>query len=146
MNHGFDSQIWKSVNTIVNNRLFSKFLEPVRYLSLDGTLYEIPVFQPTDYGSIPEIFWGAPLFLNPYGWYCLSVSGHDSAYQNLLLVVSANGSKQLARLTRDKCDALLNEMMHSQKPNPTLLESAQMRAIIEGLTIGGWHAFKSDRE
>jgi hypothetical protein len=120
-------------------------LKPVDYFSLDGTLYRIPAYQPTDYASTPPEVWGAPFFLIPYGWYCLSVAGHDSAYQNLLLVVHMDGSVTLANLTEEKSNALLLEMMQSLKPQPTLEEKAQMDEIYRGVTIGGWHAYKEDR-
>jgi Protein of unknown function (DUF1353) len=123
----------------------SKLLKPVDYFANDGTQYRIPLAQPTDFASIPQEFWGAPLFLIPYGWYSLPAAGHDSAYQNLLLKVNADGSTALANLTEDQSNDLLLEMMQAMKPNPTTFEKLQMSAIYHGVTIGGWHAFKVDR-
>jgi hypothetical protein len=145
----FSSQDWQSYNAIdANGRLISKVLKPVFYLSLDGTLYEIPPFQPTDYASAPPALWGPPLFLIPYGWWSLPALGHDSAFQNSLLAVNSDGLKHLAfpgADTEGACNVLLLEMMKAIKPNPTTFEKLQMDAIYEGVTIGGWHAFKEDR-
>lgn len=144
--NGFTTQDWKTINAIdAEGRLISKFLEPVDYLAKDGTRYRIPAYQPTDYASVPPLFWGAPLLLIPYGWWSLPASLHDAAYQNLLLVVPTYGTTRLAGLDRSECDALLCESMASIKPAATVFEKAQMDAIYEGVTIGGWHAFKEDR-
>ena len=145
MEYGFTSQDWETINTIVNNRLFSKSLKPTYYMAKDGTLYLIPAFDPTDYASIPPELWGPPLFLIPYGWYCQAVRLHDCAYGNRLLIVQTDGTTHLADLSRAESDGLLREAMESLKPNPTLEEKAQTEAIYDGVTVGGWHAFKEDR-
>ena len=74
--------------------------------------------------------------------------GHDAAFKNLLLVVNSDGSKQKAfpgADTEGACNVLLLEMMQAIKPNPTVFEKAQMDAIYEGVTVGGFHSFKEDR-
>lgn len=142
----FSTQDWESINGIdANGRLISKLLKPVFYFSLLGDLFEIPPFQPTDYASAPATLWGAPLYLIPYGWWSLSAVGHDSGFQNLLIRLLPDGTKPPANLTEPQCNDLLDEMMKVIKPNPTLFEKAQMDAIYEGVTIGGWHAYKQDR-
>lgn len=124
----------------------SKFLKPVGFISKSGRHFQIPFCQPTDFASIPSAFWGAPLFLIPFGWWCLPAGIHDSAFQNLLEEVMPDGTIQLAKIqTEAECNDLILEAMQSIKPNPTIFEKAQMDAIYEGVTLGGWHAFKQDR-
>ena len=123
----------------------SRLLQAVDYVAQDGTHYRIPFAQPTDFASIPPALWGPPLFLIPYGWYSLPAVGHDALYQNLMLVVYPDGSTSLANRTEQQSNDLLLEMMHVIRPIPTEFEKLQMDAIYEGVTIGGWHAFKQDR-
>ena len=143
---GFTCQDWESINTIISEgRMVSKFLQPSDYFSKNGVHYQIPFAQYTDYGSTPKAVWGAPLFLIPYGWWSLPTVGHDSGYQNTLLIVNPDGTTKLANLAKQECDDLLLEMMQSIKPTPTEFEKLQMEAIYHGVCIGGWHAFKEDR-
>ena len=123
----------------------SKLLKPIDYVSRAGVQYRIPFCTPTDFASTPKAVWGFPLYLIPTGWWAIPAVGHDAAFKNLLLVVNADGSTALANLTEQASNDLLREMMQAVKPNPTLLESSQMKAIFEGVTVGGWHAFKEDR-
>jgi hypothetical protein len=124
----------------------SMFLKPIRYADRAGRLFEIPYCQPTDFASIPKEFWGAPLFLIPFGWYSIPAGGHDALFQNTMRIVNADGTTQRALIkSESECNDLLLEMMQSIKPNPTIFEKMQMDAIYEGVTIGGWHAFKADR-
>jgi len=143
MEHGFktvDFEVICSTDFSV-----SKLLKAVDYMAVDGTVYRIPFCQPTDFASIPKEFWGAPLFLIPYGWWSLPAAGHDALFQNLMLIVNADGTTRLANLPEDKCNALLLEMMQAIKPNPTEFEKLQMDAIIKGVVDFGWHAYKQDR-
>jgi len=123
----------------------SRLLKSVDYVALDGTQYRIPFAQPTDFASIPQALWGPPLLLIPYGWYSLPAAGHDALYQNLMLVVAADGSTSLANRTEQQSNDLLLEMMRAIKPSPTDFESLQMHAIYDGVAVGGWHAYKQDR-
>lgn len=120
-------------------------MKPIRYQSASGKLFEIPYAAPTDFASTPAMTWGAPLFLIPTGWWAIPAMGHDSAFRNILLVVNSDGSKQIANLTEQESNDLLLEMMCSIKPNPTTFEQLQKHSIYEGVTLGGWHAYKSDR-
>jgi hypothetical protein len=124
----------------------SKLLESVRYTSVSGVVYEIPQYQQTDFASTPSAIWGAPLFLIPTGWWAIPTLAHDAAFRNTLLVVNQDGTTTLANLTEKESNDLLFEMMQAIKPNPTFFEIAQRDAIYTGVTIGGWHAFKEDRE
>jgi hypothetical protein len=142
---GFSTQDWQSYNCInAENRLVSKFLKPVDYWAADGTQYRI-VGAMTDYASTPPEVWGPPFFLIPYGWWSLPAAGHDDAFQNRLLIVQTDGTTHLADLTERESNDLLDEMMQAIKPNPTVFEKAQMDAIYEGVTIGGFHSYKVDR-
>ena len=143
----FSTQDWETINAIdAQGRLIANLLKPVFYLSQDSeSLYELPAFAPTDYASVPQELWGAPLFLIPYGWWSLPAFGHDTGFQNKLLKLLPGGSKALARLTEPQCNDLILEMMNAIKPSPTAFEKLQRDAIYEGVTIGGWHAFKEDR-
>jgi hypothetical protein len=143
----FSTQDWESINAIdANGRLISKLIKPVLFLTSDGRLFEIPDHQPTDYASAPPILWGAPLYLIPYGWWSLPAAGHDSAFQNLLLEhFDDSPISYRAKLTENQCNDLLDEMMDAIKPNPTPFEILQRDAIVSGVTLGGWHAFKEDR-
>lgn len=143
MNHGFSTVDFETISCIDYSA--SKLLKAIRYHAKDGTIYEIPQYQPTDFASIPKIAWGFPLYLIPTGWYSIPVIGHDSAFQNLLLKVLPDGSKVLANLSEFQCNDLLLEMMQSIKPNATTFERAQMDAIYTGVTIGGYHSYKEDR-
>ena len=143
MQNGFSTQLVKII--FATDLSCAKALEPMRYQSFDGTVYEIPYCQPTDFASTPPLTWGPPLYLIPTGWWAIPAMGHDAAFQNTLLVVNEDGSKTKANLTEQQCNALFLEMMQAIKPNPTLFEKLQMEAIYEGVTIGGWHAFKEDR-
>jgi hypothetical protein len=146
MEHGFSTQLVEII--FASDLSCAKLLQPVRFQSSDGRLYEIPYACPTDFASTPPATWGAPLFLIPTGWWAIPAMGHDAAFKNLLLVVNADGSKQRAfpgAGTEGACNALLLEMMQAIKPNPTVFEKAQMDAIYEGVTIGGFHSYKVDR-
>ena len=149
MQPGFSTVDWESWNTVgADNQVISKITSRPRFQSKDGRLYELSYCATTDYASTPAEVWGAPLFLTKTGWWSLPSAFHDNAFQNLLLVVNADGSTQLAfpgKDTEGACNLLMMEMMQSIKPNPTLFEKAQMDAIYAGVTIGGWHAFKNDR-
>ena len=123
----------------------AKTLQAIRWISPDGITYEFPQFQPTDFASTPKEVWGFPLYLIPTGWWAIPALGHDSFFQNLALVVNLDGTKQLANLTEAMSNQRLLEMMQSIKPNPTIFEKTQMDAIFEGVTLGGWHAYKQDR-
>lgn len=140
---GFVNTQWKTIN-LGDFRNF-ELLQDEDYIARDGTHYRLPAFAPSDLASVPPIFWGAPLFLIPCGWYARPAYGHDCAFKNNLLLVNGNGTSQRANLTEKASNALLLEMMESVKPNPTLFEIAQRDAIYEGVTIGGWHAYKEDR-
>lgn len=152
MTPGFNTQMVKIIFDL--DLSTAKTLEPVRYTDLDGTVYEIPVYQPTDFASTPKAVWGAPLFLIPTGWWTIPCLGHDAAYQNTLLIVEVgvqasacveSETRRLANLTEKQSNDLLNRMMAAVKPSPTEFERLQMAAIYEGVTIGGWYAFKEDR-
>lgn len=123
----------------------AKLMKPIRFQSKSGKLFEIPYASSTDFASTPSITWGAPLFLIPTGWWAIPAQGHDAAYKNILLLVNADGSKVLANLSESDSNDLLLEMMQAIKPHPTVFESMQMQAIYEGVTVGGWHAYKLDR-
>lgn len=140
---GFSTQLVKII--FATDLSCAKFLEPVWYTSLNGDVYEIPLYLQTDFASTPPVTWGAPLFLIPTGWWAVPAAGHDSAFQNTLLVVNQDGTKTLANLTEQECNDLLMEMMDAIKPNPTLFEIAQRDAIYIGCTIGGFHSYKVDR-
>lgn len=123
----------------------AKVLKHVDFWSKNGVHYRIPDYQPTDFASTPPATWGPPLFLIPTGWWAVPVIGHDSAFQNLLLVVNPDGTTRLANLSEQDCNDLLLEMMQAIKPNPTTFERLQMDAIYQGVTQFGWHAYKQDR-
>ena len=143
---GFTRQDWTSINTIgAEGRLISKILSAPDYIAKDGTIYRLPPAQPTDYASVPKEFWGPLLFLIPYGWWSLPAVFHDGAYANLLLIVMPDGTTKIANLSKEQCDDLLLEMMQSLAPTPTVDEKAQMDAIVTGVRLGGWKAFKDDR-
>lgn len=122
-----------------------KLLKPVRYGALDGTVYELPQYAPSDLASTPDGIWGPPLYLPPCGWYGPAVYGHDCGYQNTLLIVNPDGTTRRANLNREQCDALCREMLQWLRPNPTVRERVQIKAIYDGVALGGWHAFKEDR-
>lgn len=122
-----------------------KLLKSVDYGALDGKVYRLPAFAGSDLASTPPAVWGPPLYLPPCNWYGPAVYGHDCGYQDTLVIVQEDGTTRKAALTKEQCDALCLEMMHALKPNPTALESAQMQAIYDGVSLGGWHAFKEDR-
>jgi len=122
-----------------------KLIKPVDYISKSGMHYRIPIGASTDFASVPKELWGALLFLIPTGWYSLPAELHDSAYQNTLQVIDGQCNIMIANLNEQESNDLLLEAMQSIKPQPTLFEKAQMDAIYEGVTIGGWHAFKEDR-
>jgi Protein of unknown function (DUF1353) len=128
----------------------AKLLKSVDYVARDGMRYRAPYMAATDFASVPDEFWGAPLFLIPTGWYALPALFHDCAYRNDLLKESgadlSSGGWVTANLMKQQCDDLLCEMMQAIKPAPTDLERLQMQAIHQGLVLGGWHAFRSDRE
>ena len=143
MEYGFTSTI---AEVIFNGDMsVAKFLKAPDYISRDGQHYRLPYCQPTDFASTPKSTWGFPLFLIPTGWWSIPAGFHDSAFQNLLLVVNPDGSTSLADLPESKCNDLLLEMMQAVKPNPTLLEKSQMNSIYAGVTLGGWHAYRQDR-
>ncbi len=144
MQTGFSTQM---IELAFNGDLScAKTLSPVDYVTRDGRRFRIPKFQNTDFASTPKAVWGFPLFLIPTGWWSIPAIGHDAAFQNTLLAVHLDGSVTLANLTEAQCNDLLCEMMCAIKPNQTLFETSQMRAIYEGVTLGGWHAFKEDRQ
>ena len=130
---------------VVTDFTLFKLFEAVEYLASDGKRYRLPVGAGSDVASTPPATWGPPLFLTPCGWYGPAVYGHDCGYQNTLEVWQ-DGGWRLAALSKADCDALCLEMMKSLKPVRTLLEEAQMRAIYDGVSFGGWHAFKEDRK
>lgn len=123
----------------------AKSLKPIRFTRRDGTVLEIPQYQPTDFASTPPSTWGYPLLLIPTGWWAIPAFGHDSAFQNTLLLVNPDGSKTLVNYTEAQSNDLLLEMMDAIKPNPTLFEKSQREAIFSGVSIFGWHAYKQDR-
>lgn len=146
MKPGFQNNDWSTMES-GDFRNF-KLLKAERYLARDGTLYELPQYAPSDLASVPPEFWGAPLFLTPFGWYAHPAYLHDCGFQNTLLVVTqSNGCeiKVKAALTEAKCNALILEAMQLLKPEPSVLEAAQMKAIYEGVALFGWHAFNEDR-
>jgi hypothetical protein len=143
MSFGFSSVDFETIQCI--DYSVSKLVKPVDYVARDGTHYRIPYAQPTDFASIPKVLWGPPLYLIPTGWWSLPCVLHDSSFKNMLLVVNADGSTQLAGLNEQQCNDLLLEAMQSIKPNPTEFEQLQMDAIYEGVSIGGSHAFNDDR-
>ena len=130
--------------TVSDFRNFA-LLEDVGYGALDGTNYILTKGAQSDLASTPPEVWGLPLFLIPNGWYALPAFGHDCAYRNTLFILEPDGMRSVANLPKDKCDQLLLEMMQTLKPNPTPAEEAQMKAIYEGVALGGWHAYKTDR-
>lgn len=127
----------------------AKTLAPVRFTDTDGAIYEVPACQPTDFASTPPTTWGFPLYLIPTGWWAIPALFHDSAFQNLLRIIRSHldGSESWipANLTEQESNDLLKRMMQTIKPTPTLHERLQLDAIYEGVTLGGWHAFKEDR-
>ena len=126
----------------------AKLLKPIWYRAKDGTLYELPYAQSTDFASTPKATWGFPLFLIPTGWWAIPAFFHDAAFRGTLVIIGENGARSLAFPNKDdeqKANELLLEIMQWLKPNANLLESAQMHAIYEGVAIGGWHAWKEDR-
>lgn len=143
MESGFSTQM---VEIIFSTDLScAKFLKFVDFIAPDGTHYRIPAFQPTDFGSIPKLLWGPPLYLIPTGWWTIPCAGHDAAFQNTLQIVNADGSIKLASLTEAQANTLLKEMMQAIKPYPNAFELTQMNAIYEGVKWGGASAFAADR-
>jgi hypothetical protein len=120
-------------------RIFDN-LEPVYYLSNDGTLYQIPKNATSDLASIPRELWS---LLPPAGTtgaeYALAAFGHDSAYRNTLLLW--NGSAWvLATLEKPDCDLLLREMMIACQVPEDVVDT-----IYEAVRLGGAGSFKDDR-
>jgi hypothetical protein len=140
---GFSTQLIKII--FATDLSCAKLLESVRYTSFNGTVYEVPRYQATDFASTPPETWGAPLFLIPTGWWAIPTLSHDAAFQNTLLVDNQDGTTSVANLTESQSNDLLLEMMKAIKPNPTLFEIAQRDAIVAGVTLFGWHSYKQDR-
>lgn len=127
----------------------AKVLKPLLFRDLDGTLYEVPAYAPTDFASTPKAVWGFPLFLIPTGWWSIAAIFHDAAFRGLLQIVGPDGARTQAfpaATDMQKANDLFCRIMKSIKPNPTLMETSQLRAIYEGVTLGGWHAWKEDRQ
>jgi hypothetical protein len=126
----------------------TKLLKSIQYTADDGSVYECPQYQPTDFASTPKATWGLPLFLIPTGWWAIPAIFHDAGFQNTLLKVLPDGAREKAfpnAMDEHQVNDLLLEMMKAIKPIPNLFELSQMKAIYEGVTIGGWHAWKKDR-
>ncbi len=143
---GFNTLCFETISNLDYSA--TKLLKSIQYTAEDGSIYELPYALPTDYGSVPSAFWGPPLFLIPTGWWSISTFFHDAGFKNLLLRVLPSGLREKAFPNfhdEQKVNDLLLEMMQAIKPNPSLLEKAQMKAIYEGVTLGGWHAWAEDR-
>ncbi len=129
MQQGFQNCDWLTINE--EDFRHCKLLKDEDYLSLNGTHYRIPRGAYSDLASTPPEIWGAYL--------------HDSAYQNTLLIVNSEGFTKLANLKKDECDNLLLEAMNSVNPNPSEFQKLQRDAIYKGVSYGGYHSYKEDR-
>jgi hypothetical protein len=126
-----------------------RLVHAVYFRDFDGALYEAPVGTWTDFASIPKILWGLPLFLIPDGWWALAAVLHDAAFKNVLYRIYPDGRREKAFPSlqdEQKCNNLMLSAMKCLKPNPTMFERIQARAIYTGVTLFGLHAFNQDRK
>ena len=130
MLQGFQSKIAEVVTA--DGRNF-KLCRAIHYLAVDGTEYVIPIGASTDGASTPAAIWPA---LPPFGDYWLAALLHDAAYQDTLQFT--DGTK--CELPKDKCDRLLKEAMESLG-----VSESKVATIYEGVSLGGWKAFRDDR-
>ncbi|MGD0331407.1 MAG: DUF1353 domain-containing protein [Nitrososphaeria archaeon] len=139
MRQGFQTEQFK-VST-EDGRNFT-LLEAVRYLSNDGTLFEIPFGATSDGASTPSGLW--PM-IPPFGPYWKAAFLHDSAYRNTLRkVTTLNAGVEiltLAELSKESCDELLKEAMKSLQVHEALIIE-----IYEGVRFAGWSSFEEDRK
>jgi hypothetical protein len=131
MLQGFQSKIAEVVTA--DGRNF-KLCRAIYYIAADGTIYVLPIGASTDGASVPAAFWSA---LPPFGDYWLAAFLHDCAYQNTLQYADSSA----CNLPKDKCDQLLKEAMESLG-----VDSARVETIYEGVSLGGWKAFRDDRQ
>jgi hypothetical protein len=99
-------------------------LTPLVYRAKNGDIITIPSGAPTDGASVPQAMWN---IIPPFGKYWLAAIMHDYLYRFTLL-------------PKDRCDDLFLEAMESCGVDEILAHT-----IYEGVHLGGWKAFREDR-
>ena len=107
----------------VDGRNFT-LMEDLVYVSEAGITYTAPKGSQTDGASTPPVLWPT---IPPFGKYWLAAVLHDWAYR-------------YSDLTKQECDWLIKEAMKSLSVDALLADT-----IYEGVNVGGWSSFDSDR-
>lgn len=99
-------------------------VDPFTFTAADGTVITVPAYSKSDGASTPRIGWS---YLPPFGQYWLAAFLHDYLYRH-------------TTLPKDRCDDLLLEaMLWLGVPRATA------DIIFEGVRVGGWKSFETDR-
>jgi hypothetical protein len=129
----------KSLDVRTQNGLDDTLIEPLEYLSRDGTRYCAPKGSTTDGVSTPKIVRMLPGYdATGDDWW----SGvlHDSAYRNFLQKKLEDGTWAKADLSQAEADRLILEAMAAQR-----VGWFRRHVIYIGLRFFGWRAFEEDR-
>jgi len=123
---GFQVNAFKVFTTDGRNVVL---VDPVDYLSLDGTWYRMEAGTTSDGGSTPKIAWS--LGITPFGKWWKPYVFHDRNFRS-------------STLSFDKCNDLLWESMQLQGfDGPE--DEAKAMAIVEAVRKFGLQAFNQDR-
>ena len=110
--------------------------EPLDLVADGSTRYRVPAGAASDGASTPPALWP---FLPPFGGYWLAAVVHDAAYRGTLLKFSGNAWVP-AMLSKAESDNLLFDLMVACS-----VPEATRNTIFEGVSVGGWKAFRNDR-
>ena len=112
------------VNITTGDGRIITLLEPLVYEAKNGEIITVPAGSPTDGASVPQAMWN---IIPPFGKYWLAAVMHDWLYR-------------FSNVAKDRCDDLLLEAMLSCD-----VDKKTAYAIYEGVHLGGWKAFRDDR-
>lgn len=100
-------------------------LEPFSFVTRAGEVYTVPAGSQSDGASTPQAGWN---ILPPFGPYWPAAFLHDWTYR-------------YSNLPKPVCDSLLLEAMEISG-----VGEVERMTIYEGVHLGGWKAFREDRQ